>query len=968
MTLPESISAGSSGHLAHHEALHQHLNKANADVLVAASDSPDAADYKCDGTSDDVQIQAAIDALPANGGEVVLLPGTYNITATIKIRVEQVSLRFMPGALVRWTSVTGRTPLIQVLKSNTFLYHPRLQGSGTKGNGIGIQIGGQASTEPIVGADQPGGVHVHNPRLTSLDTGLEFGIQSDGSQSVGDCVMWGGRITNCKWGVNSEGFVNYVYGPFISSCDIGVRQGLDRGSGKIIVDGATINQWADAAIVVLNGRGSIFDKMWMEHTATQSAVPTECIRVAPTGSDRVRNITFGFLHIHPIDAADGTPELYGLRLSGNVEGLVAHHLEFTDELPSTSLIRQDSTHVGTNNVIHKVSIGDTVPAAYVHSKLLSNASSTGVVAIREAPGPAGAASGVTVGGTTPTPTIGTYYIDKSGSPNSATYWAKARNGHIAAMAADVASTSSGLKAVLEGLETNDVHFQFGPGRYHFLDAPVGNEAWAGVEDHPSYGSSATPTVGLSFTGAGMRSTIISNRTNFPTGTDTEPFSFTNCQHVTIRDLTVESCGFYKSTTDAIDLDQGSHIRIERVRITRSRARGIVIDGGDAGKWGGHNVIRDCQIQGRPEKPDLTLVSGGTLSATTTYRYCVSWTDSDLAAAQTAGETKPSDEASVTTDSTNKQVRVNLPIGPYTTTERKVYRAVAGSSSWVRVTTVSDNTTTTFLDTGGAGTGVTMPVSHDSTIYDSGIELLGASDNLITGCTVDGAGHSSVGANRHGINLSRKSSVPTAADRNKVTNNTVRQTASNGIRILGGSDNIVANNVVSNAGTVASRSQSLRVEGATSITTARNQLLNNRCFDDQDANSWSTGQTVNNQLTISATGTPTDTLVTGNVLSAGASAVVSDSGTTSRFRDNYGHNPLGPATISPGASPYTYTAGATPELVYIVSATTITSVVKNGVTLTSAAPAAGSPLAVSLEPNQAVVVTYTGTLVMNKDRL
>ncbi len=37
----------------------------------------------CDGADDDVQIQAAIDALPATGGEVLLLDGTYNIEVSL---------------------------------------------------------------------------------------------------------------------------------------------------------------------------------------------------------------------------------------------------------------------------------------------------------------------------------------------------------------------------------------------------------------------------------------------------------------------------------------------------------------------------------------------------------------------------------------------------------------------------------------------------------------------------------------------------------------------------------------------------------------------------------------------------------------------------------------------------------------------------------------------------------------------
>jgi len=56
-------------------------------ILVAASDAPDVikntANYICDGTADDVEIQAAITATPTAGGNIVLSPGTFNISARV---------------------------------------------------------------------------------------------------------------------------------------------------------------------------------------------------------------------------------------------------------------------------------------------------------------------------------------------------------------------------------------------------------------------------------------------------------------------------------------------------------------------------------------------------------------------------------------------------------------------------------------------------------------------------------------------------------------------------------------------------------------------------------------------------------------------------------------------------------------------------------------------------------------------
>ncbi len=63
--------------------------------VVAASDSAArglvGADYICDGVADDVQIQAAIDALPVDGGRVILLEGNY-LGGQISIQANNVVL------------------------------------------------------------------------------------------------------------------------------------------------------------------------------------------------------------------------------------------------------------------------------------------------------------------------------------------------------------------------------------------------------------------------------------------------------------------------------------------------------------------------------------------------------------------------------------------------------------------------------------------------------------------------------------------------------------------------------------------------------------------------------------------------------------------------------------------------------------------------------------------------------------
>lgn len=49
--------------------------------------------YLCDGTNDQVELQAAVDALPDAGGEVIILDGTYNLSATVQLNKANVTLR-----------------------------------------------------------------------------------------------------------------------------------------------------------------------------------------------------------------------------------------------------------------------------------------------------------------------------------------------------------------------------------------------------------------------------------------------------------------------------------------------------------------------------------------------------------------------------------------------------------------------------------------------------------------------------------------------------------------------------------------------------------------------------------------------------------------------------------------------------------------------------------------------------------
>jgi parallel beta-helix repeat protein len=113
-----------------------------------------------------------------------------------------------------------------------------------------------------------------------------------------------------------------------------------------------------------------------------------------------------------------------------------------------------------------------------------------------------------------------------------------------------------------------------------------------------------------FEGQGIDATILQNNTD--AAEDSEPISGTNAKRITVRDMTISAGGVDRSTSDAIDLDGGDESLIERVKITDSRARGIIFDGKDTGRTADRNIIRDNIITGIPDDGIELLASARNL--------------------------------------------------------------------------------------------------------------------------------------------------------------------------------------------------------------------------------------------------------------------------------------------------------------------------------------------------------------------
>lgn len=117
---------------------------------------------------------------------------------------------------------------------------------------------------------------------------------------------------------------------------------------------------------------------------------------------------------------------------------------------------------------------------------------------------------------------------------------------------------------------------------------------------------------VAFVGAGMELTFIRNYST--ADADTEPFNTKGAVGMVIRDLTVSAGGPARSTSDALDFDDGVDVLVERVGVSASRGRGIVFDGKNQGWSSTGNVVRDCVVTGTAgDGIELLAASRNTIS-------------------------------------------------------------------------------------------------------------------------------------------------------------------------------------------------------------------------------------------------------------------------------------------------------------------------------------------------------------------
>jgi parallel beta-helix repeat protein len=215
-------------------------------------------DYLCDGTADQTEINAAITALPATGGEIVILDGTYNITAKIDVTKDNVSIRGNGNATIlkrMFDSISGEGVITLTSRSGCNVANLQIDGNSTSFSNVsnaGISLD-SSSNNTIIGNTCNNGIYgiriidsskntITGNTCSSNDFGILLLLASSNNIVTGNtCTRGTGLPTdyttmqNTIWLVGTDNNYNLISN---NNC-MGKAPMVDGGTGNTVIN----NKW-----------------------------------------------------------------------------------------------------------------------------------------------------------------------------------------------------------------------------------------------------------------------------------------------------------------------------------------------------------------------------------------------------------------------------------------------------------------------------------------------------------------------------------------------------------------------------------------------------------------------------------------------------------------------------------------------------------------------------------------------------
>lgn len=191
-------------------------------------------DYLCDGTNDEQEFNTAIQFLNTyDGGEIVVLDGTYNISAAIAISVPNVILIGNGNATIL-KNLSTTTNLINVTASDFHIANMSLEGT-TQQDCINISsAGSNVVVENVAFSGADNGVYTEGDYGQFIEN--QFMNNNIGMVIAGNnCIVNGNNFANNGHGINIENDNNIIISNNnIVSGTIGIYAELSTSGANIV--------------------------------------------------------------------------------------------------------------------------------------------------------------------------------------------------------------------------------------------------------------------------------------------------------------------------------------------------------------------------------------------------------------------------------------------------------------------------------------------------------------------------------------------------------------------------------------------------------------------------------------------------------------------------------------------------------------------------------------------------------------